>query len=824
MQQITLDLIPNGSMPVVNASQYDDGRVFRVNITENGTPYMLTDEVIEIHVRKGDGCAVTALVAYTASKSYLDIATTEQMTAVAGNNIAEINVKKNGSDIGSLNFILLVERDPLDAGVDSESVIHDLQAQVDECVQNSFNTLGAAGLPYDNTESGLEATNVQAAIDEVNAKIAEGPSDVYTKEETDALLENKADKSSVYTKTEADALLADKVSTSTLESDYYTKTETDTKLDGKANKSSVYTKTQTDTLLDDKVDNSTLEDYYSSSEVDALLYQKANKNSVYTKAEINTQMAGKANVSDLANYYTKSETYSKSQTDDALALKADSADVYDKTYIDNAFTGVNTALGTKADASTTYNKTEVDAALAAKADASDVTASLALKADKSDSYTKAQIDTKFNKIDPTLYYSVTFEQGTINNAGQDAQNANRIRSIGYFDLSGFTGANISTGYALWFYLFDHNKVFIGQFSGTNYKGYSEITPQMVEGGSFIRFVIIKSNGGAITPQDDYVFSGTYSTFEALKTKQYFSNDGTLGKPKHVLEISGDSDMTFIGDKLVCFSSSSDDLTTSSGKISVFEFGNGFDSPYTSKKTYNHYFGHCNTVDYNEDNGCLIFGNGSGAYTLEGKIIIISDFATILENAAENSDLTLSNTNAIVIDCTGLGFGSKFNVVWGEKNGTESNIAYLITSKLNPSNIYSGGDNGTVRRLLLGIGTNQLQYGAYSAPSVQNGFNGTFAVLDTYQSDFITGYNDANQGTCFANGKLVANIGHSPDILSQWSFILDNDGSIYIKEKKEFIYNEDGTKKGCGLSAICYYNGLLFFGIYPLNVIYAVPLS
>ena len=394
MQQITLDLIPNGSMPVVNASQYDDGRVFRVNITENGTPYVLTDEVIEIHVRKGDGCAVTALVAYTASKSYVDIATTEQMTAVAGNNVAEINVKKNGADIGSLNFILLVERDPLDAGVESESEIHDLQAQVNSCVQNAFDTLGAAGLPYDNTESGLEAENVQDAIDEVNAKIAEGPSDVYTKEETDALLENKADKTSVYTKTEADALLADKVSTSTLESDYYTKTETDTKLDGKANKSSVYTKTQTDALLDDKVDNSTLEDYYSSSEVDALLYQKANKNSVYTKAEINTQMAGKANVSDLANYYTKSETYSKSETDDALALKADSADVYDKTYmdgifeeIDNAFTGVNTALGTKADKSTTYTKTETDNALS-------------LKADKSDTYTKAQVDSALaGKVD-----------------------------------------------------------------------------------------------------------------------------------------------------------------------------------------------------------------------------------------------------------------------------------------------------------------------------------------------------------------------------------------------------------------------------------------
>lgn len=299
MQQITLDLIPNGSMPVVNASQYDDGRVFRVNIAENGTPYVLTDEVIEIHVRKGDGCAVTALVAYTASKSYVDIATTEQMTAVAGNNVAEINVKKNGSNIGSLNFVLLVERDPLDAGVESESVIHDLQAQVDECVQNSFNTLGAAGLPYDNTESGLEATNVQAAIDEVNAKIAEGPSDVYTKEETDALLENKADKTSVYTKTEADALLADKVSTSTLESDYYTKTETDTKLDGKANKNTTYTKSQTDALLAEKVDAETLDLYYTSDTVDSLLSQKANKSTTYTKSQTDALLETKTDETDV---------------------------------------------------------------------------------------------------------------------------------------------------------------------------------------------------------------------------------------------------------------------------------------------------------------------------------------------------------------------------------------------------------------------------------------------------------------------------------------------------------------------------------------------
>ena len=379
MEQITLDLIPNGALPVIHASQYDDARTFRINLTENGNAYTLTDEVIEIHVRKGDGCAVTAAVAYEAGKTYVDIATTEQMCAVAGNNLAELNIQKNGSDIGSLNFILLVERDPLDGGPDSQSEIHDLQAQVNSCVENAFETLGASGLPYDNTESGLEATNVQDAIDEVNAKISGGLDDYYTKTETDALLDEKADKSNVYTKTEADALLDGKVDDSDLDN-YYTKTEANGLLNGKADKNNVYTKSQTDAKLAEKVDTDTLNNYYTSSTVDSLLNQKANKN----------------------NVYAKSETYSKGEVDSALASKADSDDVYDKTYmdgifeqIDNAFTGVNTALGTKADKSTTYTKSEVDTALSGKAD-------------KSDTYTKSEVDTALSgKADASNVYSKT---------------------------------------------------------------------------------------------------------------------------------------------------------------------------------------------------------------------------------------------------------------------------------------------------------------------------------------------------------------------------------------------------------------------------------
>ena len=113
----------------------------------------------------------------------------------------------------------------------------------------------------------------------------------YTKEETDALLIQKADVGDSYTKAEDDALLAAKADTSSV----------DTALALKANVVDVYSKTEADNLLAEKADTGVS---YTKAEDDALLADKADTGVSYTKAEDDALLAAKADASALADYVT----------------------------------------------------------------------------------------------------------------------------------------------------------------------------------------------------------------------------------------------------------------------------------------------------------------------------------------------------------------------------------------------------------------------------------------------------------------------------------------------------------------------------------------
>jgi hypothetical protein len=81
----------------------------------------------------------------------------------------------------------------------------------------------------------------------------------------------------------------------------YTKTQTDTLLDSKANTADTYTQTQTNTLLDSKAnvgDSYTKAETYNNTEIDGKLFDKADTATTYTKDEVDSsQDAQDVNIS-----------------------------------------------------------------------------------------------------------------------------------------------------------------------------------------------------------------------------------------------------------------------------------------------------------------------------------------------------------------------------------------------------------------------------------------------------------------------------------------------------------------------------------------------
>lgn len=136
MEIIKLNLIPSGVNSICHCSQYDNGRVIRLELFDGLTPYTLqSGDTVTLNVRKPDNTIVTASVTATQGNNYVDIVTTEQMCAVVGNNLCDLTITNGSVVIGTLNFYMQIERDVLADGIASQSVIEDLDALVAEATE-----------------------------------------------------------------------------------------------------------------------------------------------------------------------------------------------------------------------------------------------------------------------------------------------------------------------------------------------------------------------------------------------------------------------------------------------------------------------------------------------------------------------------------------------------------------------------------------------------------------------------------------------------------------------------------------------------------------
>lgn len=220
MEIIKLNIIPSGVNPTCHASQYDENRVIRVELYEGLTPFTLqANDEISLAIRKPDDKIVTMVVENT-EDNYVDIVTTKQACAVVGANLCELTIKRSSVNIGTLNFYMQVERDPLADGDDSESEIRDLQERVNACVEIALEDL------YDGTSVLFDAEPV-LDHDEPYTVTSNGIAQAFGAVNT--ALEGKVDSSylttNYYNKTQVDGALSGKVDNSELDY-YYTKNDT----------------------------------------------------------------------------------------------------------------------------------------------------------------------------------------------------------------------------------------------------------------------------------------------------------------------------------------------------------------------------------------------------------------------------------------------------------------------------------------------------------------------------------------------------------------------------------------------------------------------
>lgn len=136
----SLDMIPGGAPPIINASQSDVGRQFVVNLYWNDEIWTPGSGVTaKLRGKKPDKTVFEYNV--TISGSTVSFDTKEQMTIVPGPVECELVFSESGKKVASANFVLKVEGAPYDENAASESIIESAEDIVHDWLDTNGVTL-----------------------------------------------------------------------------------------------------------------------------------------------------------------------------------------------------------------------------------------------------------------------------------------------------------------------------------------------------------------------------------------------------------------------------------------------------------------------------------------------------------------------------------------------------------------------------------------------------------------------------------------------------------------------------------------------------------
>lgn len=179
VQNLNLDIIPEGVRPVIHVSQYDNQtNALRFSLFVNNQSFTIPSGAgVLINGHKPDNTAFSYQAASISGNTVV-CNVTQQMTAVPGDVDCELRIRTSTQVIGTLNFVLRVEPAPLnDDSVISESYIPLVEQAID-IAANLAQYIEATVQAATNAEasalqSAASATNAatsasQAAVDAQN--------------------------------------------------------------------------------------------------------------------------------------------------------------------------------------------------------------------------------------------------------------------------------------------------------------------------------------------------------------------------------------------------------------------------------------------------------------------------------------------------------------------------------------------------------------------------------------------------------------------------------------------------------------------------------
>lgn len=210
-ERITLNIIPDGEMPVFHCSQYETGRPIIIDLVSSDDDAFTIGEgvSVELHCRKVDDNIVT-LEPDEVDTNSVTFVSTEQLTACIGDNLCELVLYADTDPVqtlGTLNFIIHVECDPIAGGVESETAIYNLTEQIEDIISGEGYLKSDDVAPVALSGSYNDLTDKPTIPDMSNYYTK---SETYNKTQVDdalALKANTADLATVATTGDFDDLL-----------------------------------------------------------------------------------------------------------------------------------------------------------------------------------------------------------------------------------------------------------------------------------------------------------------------------------------------------------------------------------------------------------------------------------------------------------------------------------------------------------------------------------------------------------------------------------------------------------------------------------------